>query len=121
MKVFKDTEKTGYTIVPNGILRSRNISLKALGIYYLIVSLPDDWNCSVNGLCTLCSDGKGSMRTAVRELEKAGFLHRIKPSGGVNRFSDGDWIISDFPLTEKQSADSPSQEKPAGGKSATTK
>ncbi|MBR5721000.1 MAG: helix-turn-helix domain-containing protein, partial [Clostridia bacterium] len=96
-KDYTNIEKTGYTLVPNGILEEKNLSLKALGVYFLICSLPDEWNFSVKGLCTLCSDGYGSVTTAVEELENAGFLHRTTPNGGANRFSDGEWTVRDFP------------------------
>ena len=93
MKKLNFTENGNFTMVPNGILRSGKLSAKALGVYFLIVSLPDNWNFSVKGLCTLCSDGKTSIASAVAELEKAGF---IKRQGLINRngkLAAGDWTV----------------------------
>ena len=43
MKNFKSKDKTGFTVVPNGILTGKKLSAKALGVYLLIVSRPEDW------------------------------------------------------------------------------
>ena len=107
MKNFTQFENTGYTLVPNGVLKEKNLSLKALGVYFLIVSLPDNWNFSVKGLCSLCSDGKASAATAVTELEKAGFIKRTGMAHRNGKYASGDWIISDgssdnIVLTENQ-------------------
>ena len=109
---FTQGGKDGFVYIPKGVLKSKNISLKALGVYFMIVSLPDDWNFSVKGLCTLCSDGYGSVTTAVEELEKAGFLQRTAPNGGANRFSDGEWTVRDFPDPKKTSRKNPDSKMP---------
>ena len=112
MKDFKNLRKTGYTIVPNGILRIGNISAKAMGVYYIIVSMPDEWNFTVSGLCSVCSDGRDSILSAIRELENAGFLKRTKAKSDDGRFTNSMWRIYDSPQTEKPSSDSPSEEVP---------
>ncbi|MBQ6265142.1 MAG: helix-turn-helix domain-containing protein [Clostridia bacterium] len=107
MKNFTQGEKDGFVYLPKGVLKSRNISLKALGVYFMIASLPDDWNFSVRGLCALCSDGRDSVISAVRELEQAGFLKRINSYGEKGRFSKCEWNITDSPFTAKPFTDNP--------------
>ena len=105
MKKLNFTENGNFTMVPNGILRSGKLSAKALGVYFLIVSLPENWNFSVKGLCTLCSDGKTSIASAVAELEKAGF---IKRQGLINRngkLAAGDWTVCSDVKAENSEAE----------------
>ena len=105
MKKLNFTENGNFTMVPNGILRSGKLSAKALGVYFLIVSLPDNRNFSVKGLCTLCSDGKTSIASAVAELEKAGF---IKRQGLINRngkLAAGDWTVCSDVKAENSEAE----------------
>ena len=113
MKKLNFTENGNYTMVPNGILRSGKLSAKALGVYFLIVSLPDNWNFSVKGLCTLCSDGYNAVSSAVRELEEAGFLKRKPKTGENGRFSECEWEIECKPLNENPSTEKPSSDEPS--------
>ena len=110
---FTQGEKDGFVYIPKGVLKGKNISLKALGVYFLICSLPYDWNFTVSGLCSVCTDGKDSILTAVRELEKEGFLRRTKVQRSDGRFTDGVWCVSDSPHMEKPLKDKPSEKKPS--------
>ena len=105
MKKLNFTENGNYTMVPNGILRSGKLSAKALGVYFLIVSLPDNWNFSVKGLCTLCSDGKASIASAVAELEKAGFIKRQGSVYRNGKFTAGDWTVCSDVKAENSEAE----------------
>ncbi|MBR6004929.1 MAG: helix-turn-helix domain-containing protein, partial [Clostridia bacterium] len=108
---FTQGEKDGFVYIPKGVLKSKNISLKALGVYFLICSLPDDWNFSVKGLCTLCSDGKASVASAVTELEKAGFIKRTGMAHHDGKYATGDWIIRDKSKSESNAVEKPNAEK----------
>ena len=105
MKNFKIGETDGFVIVPNAILKGRNLSVKALGVYFLIVSLPDDWNFSVKGLCTLCTDGKASIASAVSELEKVGFIQRPDFVHRDGKYTNTQWNIFDRPFPENQTTE----------------
>ena len=51
--------KTGnFTIISNTHLRDKKLSLKAKGLLTLMLSLPDNWDYSVNGLAYICKEGK---------------------------------------------------------------
>ena len=107
---FTQVDKDGFVCIPKGVLKSKNISLKALGVYFLICSLPDDWNFSVKGLCTLCSDGKASVASAVTELEKAGFIKRTGMAHHDGKYATGDWIIRDENKSESNVVEKPNAE-----------
>ena len=63
-----------YTTISNICLRTKTMSLKAMGLLTLCLSLPDDWDYSIAGLVTLTKDGRDSVTKALEELEKHGFL-----------------------------------------------
>ena len=52
-----------FTIMSNYHLRDKNLSNKARGLLSTILSLPDDWNYTVEGLASICKDGKGRIST----------------------------------------------------------
>lgn len=104
MRVIKSWS-TDFTIIPNEIYR-HNISLKALGLYTYIAQKPDSWNFSIGGTSSQVGDGKDSIRSAIKELEKAGFLARYQKREKDGTLGDGVWMIYDKP-TEKREAENP--------------
>ena len=71
----------------NTHLRDKRLSLKAVGLLSIVLSLPDDWHYTVNGLVGAVKDGKDSVESAIKELKKNGYLRidKIYPNGNCNR------------------------------------
>lgn len=86
MSVFRINKNSNYTVMSNNHFKEKNMSLKAMGLLSLMLSLPQDWDYSIAGLSKICNDGKDSIRSALKELEDFGYLKReqIKENG---RFS----------------------------------
>ena len=58
--------------------REKNMSLKAKGLLSLMLSLPEDWDYSQEGLVQLSSDEICSVRNALSELKKLGYVKVVK-------------------------------------------
>lgn len=113
MGKIKLNKKDNYTIISNHVLRNKNLSLKAKGLYSYMWSLPDDWDYSVAGLVAVLKEGKDAINEALKELEREGYLVRtILRKGG--KFSDMDYILNEFPqpFTENPQAEKPITENP---------
>lgn len=65
---------TGYTVMSNYHLRDKNLSIKAKGLLSLMLSLPKEWDYSINGLVTLSKDGRESIKSTLSELKDAQYL-----------------------------------------------
>ncbi|MBR3439318.1 MAG: hypothetical protein IKH13_07445 [Clostridia bacterium] len=111
MKHFGKIEETGFTLVPNTIIKEGKLSIKALGLYYLIASRPDNWRFSVKGLCSLCSDGYASVNSAVAELEKAGYIRRESVKHINGRYTAGEWTVYDRPVRDNTVIENQDREK----------
>lgn len=61
------------------------LSLKAKGLLSLILIMPDSESLSVAKLTTYSLDGRDGVTTAVRELEKAGYLTRQRQKASAYR------------------------------------
>lgn len=72
-----------------------------------MLSLPDDWNYSIAGLVKLSKDGKDSVMSALSELEKYGYLLRVKTTNSKGQFSGIEYNIYEEPQSEKPIADNP--------------
>ena len=51
MPVFRVERNKGYTVMSNYHLRDKSLSLKAKGLLSQILSLPEDWDYTLSGLC----------------------------------------------------------------------
>lgn len=92
--------KKDFIIVQNEIVQDPSLSLKAKGVYSLLLSLPDNWEFSVKSLTKLAKDGKDSIASALRELEVACLLKREMRMADITGKIEGcDYVIFDKPYT----------------------
>ena len=76
MAVFRVERNRGYTVMSNHHLRNRDLTLKAKGLLSQMLSLPDNWDYTLAGLSHINRESIDAIRTAVWELEKAGYILR---------------------------------------------
>ena len=74
MAVFRINKTSDYTIMGNAHLKNKEMSLKAKGLMSLMLSLPNDWDYSVAGLVSICKESESSIKSALDELKKYGYL-----------------------------------------------
>lgn len=110
MPFLRKEHKENYTCISNDVFRS-DLSLKARGMLCTMLSLPDDWEFSENGLQAILNDGQTSVRSAIKELETAGFLSRTRERDESGRMGRCIWTVSDYPRFENPSMDTPSLDK----------
>lgn len=109
MAFLRKEHKENYTCISNDVFKS-DLSLKARGMLCTMLSLPDDWDFSENGLQAILKDGQTSVRSAIKELESAGFLSRTRERDENGRMGRCVWIVCDYPRFENPSLDMPSFE-----------
>ena len=56
MSVFRIDKNGNYTVMSNYHLRDRRLSYKAKGLLSFMLSLPDDWDYSINGLVSISKE-----------------------------------------------------------------
>lgn len=110
MAFLRKEHKENYTCISNDVFKS-DLSLKARGMLCTMLSLPDDWEFSENGLEAILKDGQTSVRSAIKELEGAGFLSRTRERDESGRMGRCIWIVCDYPRFENPSMDTPSLDK----------
>ena len=114
MSVFRVEKNKNYTVMANYHLRDKGLSFRARGMLSTILSLPDDWDYSVNGLVTLAKDGYDSVKSTLKELEQNGYLVRTRARKGHGRLGSMIYTIYEEPqLAEGSPTEgSPTQVKP---------
>ena len=91
--------------VPNELLCDKNISLKAKGLWAYIQSKPNDYEFSSERIVEETKDGVDSVKSALVELETAGYLIRDRLQSGKV-----DYTLQ-FPKVENPSEGNPPQGK----------
>ena len=116
MPVIRVNKTKDYTVMANYHFRDKNLSLKAKGLLSMMLSLPDGWGYSVEGLVKLSADGRESIMATLKELEKFHYLKRSQARDNSGKLGEAIYDIfeqpwSGFPTTAKPMSGKPSSEK----------
>lgn len=112
MPVFRVEKNKNFTIMSNHHLRNRDMSLKAKGLLSIMLSLPEEWDFSLWGLVTLSKDRISAVRAAINELERLGYLTRIRRRNDKGQLKDSEYIIYEQPISEKPMLENPTLDNP---------
>ena len=120
MAVFRVERNTGYTVMSNHHLRNKELTLKAKGLLSQMLSLPEDWDYTLAGLSYINRESIDAIRTAVWELEKAGYITRRQGRDEKGKMTAIEYTIYeqpqppelDCPVLENPTADNPILENP---------
>ena len=86
MSVIRINNTKGFTVMSNYHFQDKEISLKAKGLLGLMLSLPSNWDYSVNGLVAIVKENKAAIQTALKELEEHKYLKRTRVQDETGRF-----------------------------------
>ena len=128
MAVFRIEKTQNYTVMSNHHLRNKALTLKAKGLLSQMLSLPDTWDYTLVGLSHINRESVEAIRTAVLELESAGYITRRQTRDGRGKMSNTEYTIyeqpqekpdntalspsCDFPITDKPITENPSSDSP---------
>ncbi len=130
MAVFRVEKNKGYTVMSNHHLRNKELTLKAKGLLSQMLSLPENWDYTLAGLSHINKESIDAIRTAIWELEKAGYIERSQGRDEKGKMTAITYTIyeqpispvldqpvlenptSDKPVLEKPKADNPTSENP---------
>lgn len=102
MPFFRIEKNKNYTVMSNYHLREKNMSLKAKGLLSLMLSLPDGWDFSINGLISICKEERTAIRAILKELEQFHYLVRTSERDSKGRFK---YIYNIFELPQNPHAE----------------
>ena len=121
MAVFRVEKNSDYTVMSNHHLRNRALSLKAKGLLSQMLSLPEDWDYTLQGLARINRESIDAIRQAIRELEQAGYIQRSRERDEKGRLRGADYVIFELPqpvpasvspTLENPTLENPTQENP---------
>ena len=110
MAIMRIVKNNNFSIVSNAIIRDTNLSLKARGLFILMLSLPERWEFSVKGLSKIAGEGLDAIRSGLHELEEQGYLSRQRKRNAEGKLWDMEYILYEEP--QKPKAEAPTEETP---------
>lgn len=82
--IIRNKKDKDYTVMSNYHFRDTNLSLRAKRLLSLILSLPNDWNFSINGLCKICNESRTTISNTLKELRDKSYIvvFEVRDSNG---------------------------------------
>ena len=88
--------ESNWTQIRNGIIDDHRITFKATAVLIYILSKPDNWRTSTRHLSTVKKEGIDAVRTAMTELESAGYVQRRRYQDEAGKWQY-DTLVYDTP------------------------
>ncbi len=112
--VCRVNKNKNYTVMSNYHLKSKNLSLKAIGLLSKVLSLPDDWDYSISGLTSICKEKETAIKAALDELKEWGYLVVTKLMPNETESGRIEYVYDFYEVSEKDNpdADPGSDEQP---------
>ncbi len=109
--LFRINKTRNFTTMSNYHLQDKTLSFKSKGLLSFMLSLPDTWDYSMNGLVSVSKENINAIRTMLQELEEHKYLERVKYQNEKGQFQY-DYSIYEipydqFPYTYYPNTDSP--------------
>ena len=82
MAILQKNWIDNFTRVPNTVINDTQLSLKALGLFTYMASKPDNWQFSLNGMCSQLSESRPTILRILEELNIMGYLQKTKTREG---------------------------------------
>jgi len=110
MNIKRIQKSKNYSIISNEILRRKDLSLKAKGLMSLILSLPDSWDLTVNGLVEIVKESKNTIYSILKELNKFGYVERNRVTNLTGKVVKWELLVYEKPPTKKPQLKKPDVE-----------
>lgn len=107
MAVFRVNKNKNYTVMSNYHFKDKNLSLKAKGLLSQMLSLPEDWDYTVAGLCAINKEKESSVKSALNELKELGYLKVTKLMPNQTKSGRIEYVYDIYEIPTQQRENQP--------------
>ena len=100
MNKLNNDIKKNFTIIPNDIIRNKNISDRARFIFCYMASMPEDWKFYQGAMAKELGYTKDTLRKYIEELLESGYLYR-EQRREEGKFDSYDYTLNYTPSGKK--------------------
>ena len=114
----KQSKDRPFTTIENDTIRDERLSWKATGLLCYLLSLPPEWRVNGQDLSNRKTDGRFAVKSALDELESAGYLKRSKIRDEAGQIVAHEVFVYEESITRKPDYGRgfPHMDKPSSGK-----
>lgn len=120
MKIIRSPRTKDFLLISNSLARDARMSYRARGLLIAMLSRPDGWQMDSRTLAAEAPEGRDAVRTALREIEDAGYMVRR-----TSRNPDGTFTheveVFDEPVPDDPAPENPTPDNPAPNPQAAKK
>ena len=95
MSIRRKTKTRFFVQIDRTALRNAALSLKAKGLLAVMMSTPEDWQFHMTWLEHQSRDGREAHQSAMKELERSGYVVRTRAQNEKGKFVGWDYIVDD--------------------------
>lgn len=105
MQIIRGDHESHFTIISNQVMRDDRLSFRARGVHHYLLSFPTGWRIDSSTIARAGKEGRDAIRTALNELQEAGYLTRIREQDAQGRWRQV-VVITEIPaMTSEDSVD----------------
>lgn len=112
MAVFRIHKNENYVTMGKVHFKEQNMSLKAIGLLSLMLSLPEDWDYSVAGFAAIRKESRNTINSIMNELEEFGYLERTQQRDSKGIITGYNYDIYEEPHPKNPYLENPYLENP---------
>lgn len=86
MSTIRVRRRSRFTTIHRDTINDDQLSFRARGVLVWLLDKPDDWSCSSEQIARSGGEGRDAIRSALAELESAGYLQRARVRGPSGRW-----------------------------------
>ena len=98
-----------YSTISNVFFKDKNLSLKAKGLLAMVLTLPDNWDFTINGIEAITKEGKTAIYSAIDELKEHGYCKVTSVRDENGAFNGNDYTFIEIPYMENPNMDNQPQ------------
>lgn len=106
--IIRPGQRRRFLVVDKATIEDPRLSLRAKGLLAYVLCKPDDWTIDSTKLADDVEEGRDAVRTAMKQLEKAGYIERRRSRGEGGRWLH-ETIVHERPKTDFQSPVRPAE------------
>lgn len=110
MSTLRVARRSRFTTIDQRTVNDARLSFRARGVLVWLLDKPDDWRCNADQIAAAGSEGREAVRSALRELEKHGYLRRDR-----HQDAEGHWVTTTTVYETPTEAQEPVVGYPAAG------
>jgi hypothetical protein len=108
MSIIRVAKRHQYVTLDSRAVNDKRLSFRSRGVHAWLMEKPDNWTVRAESIAAQGPEGRDAIRTALRELERFGYLVRSKI-----RHEDGTWATESVVYEFPDAADPTQHQSPA--------